>query len=84
MTDVIKLLEPIKEKELKTTRPDKRLYASNLVTKIVCEDTNEILEHEWIVTNCEIQEDMEDNYNNKLRQKLAEKALFLIYIVQII
>ena len=48
------------------------------MNKVTCEDKTEteILKQEQIVTNCEMQEEMEDNYNNVLRQKLAKKALF--------
>jgi len=41
-------------------------------TKIETEAGTDIMKQEWIVTNCRKQEELEDNYNNKLRQKLVE------------
>jgi len=37
-------------------------------------DGKHILKQELIVTDCELQAELEDNYNDKLRQKLTEKA----------
>ena len=45
-------------------------------TKVETEGGTNIMKQEWIVTNCEKQEELEDNYNNKLRQKLTEQALY--------
>ena len=34
------------------------------------------MKQEWIVIDCEIQEEAKDNYNNKPQQKLTENALY--------
>ena len=69
-------MEPIPETEWKTKRPDKNLYGKKRKTKVSTEGEPDIMKEEWIVINCEKQEELEDNYNNKLRQKLAEQALY--------
>mmetsp|Transcript_1852 Transcript_1852/g.2120 ORF Transcript_1852/g.2120 Transcript_1852/m.2120 type:complete len:158 (-) Transcript_1852:301-774(-) len=74
---VIENLEQIQEKGWKTEHPDdKNRYASKCTTKITCEGADNILKQELIVTDCELQAELEDNYNNKLRQKLTEKATY--------
>ena len=35
-----------------------------------------IQKQEWIVTDCNLQLELEDNYNNESRLKFSEKALF--------
>ena len=66
----------INNNEFKTERPDKSLYALKWTTKIKSEDGTDILEQEWIVTNFKMESELEENYKNKLRQRLAEKALY--------
>ena len=57
-------------------RPDKSLYTSKCTMKIKTESGANILKQEWIVTDCEMELELEENYNNKLWQRLAEKALY--------
>ena len=73
---VIKILEPMEEKEWKTKHPNKSLYAKKLVIKLVGKDKSEIFKQEWDVIDCEKLEELEDNYSNKLRQKLTKQALY--------
>ena len=73
---VIELLEPMSDKEWKTKHPDKSQYVAKRTTKVSSESKPDILKQEWIVIDCEKQEELEDNYNNKLRQKLAKHALY--------
>ena len=68
---VVENMEAIDDSEFKTECPDKKLYASKCITKIKSEDGTEILKQEWIMTNCEKELELEENYNNKLRQRLA-------------
>ena len=73
---VVKNMEDIDNNEYKAERPDKKLYASKCITKIKSDNSAEILKQEWIVTDCEKESELEENHNNKLRQRLAEKALY--------
>ena len=73
---VIENMMPIEEKTWKTDRPDKNKYASKLTTKIKQDGGDNILKQEWIVTDCELELELEENYTNMLRQRLAEKSLF--------
>lgn len=57
-----------------TVCPDKKQYASKCVTKIKCEGEDNILEQQWVITNYELQAELQNSYNNKLRQNLSEKA----------
>ena len=70
------VIENFPEKELKTKRPDNSQYVSKSTTKTETEGAADIMKQEWIVTDCEKQEELEDNYNYKLRQKLAKEALY--------
>ena len=45
-------------------------------TKLVNEDKTEILKQEWVVIDCEAQEESKDNYSNMQLQKLIEHALY--------
>ena len=70
-------MEPVDDKMWKTKRPDKSLYAVKRTTKFVNElDKSEILKQEWVVIDCEAQEEAEDNYSNMQRQKLTEHGLY--------
>ena len=73
---VIENMIAIEDKTWKTNRPDKRLYAFKCTTKIKNDDGADILKQEWIVTDCEMELELEENYNNILRQRLTEKALY--------
>ena len=63
-------------RNLENRPPDKNRYASKYKTKIKCEGGDTILEQWWIITNYELQAELKDNYNNKLRQKLSEKSVY--------
>ena len=64
---VIKIMEPVVDKEWKTKRPDKSTYAVKHTTKLINDDKSEILKQEWVVIDCEKQEEAEDNYSNMQR-----------------
>ena len=68
---VIKNLEDLEEKLWKTPRPNKNRYVLKCVTKIKCEGGNDILKQEQVVTDCELEMELEDTYNNKLHQGLG-------------
>ena len=72
---VIENMMPIEEKTWKTDRPDKNKYASKLTTKIKQDGGDDILKQEWIVTDCELELELDENYTNMLHQRLAEKSL---------
>ena len=73
---VIEILKPVPDKEWKTKRPGKSTYAVKRTTKVKNEGAADIMKQEWIVIDCEMQEEAEDNYNNKLRQELAQQATY--------
>ena len=73
---VIEVLEPMPDKEWKTKRPNKSQYAVKRTTKVSNEGEQDILKQKLIVIDCKKQEESENNYNNKLWQKLAEHALY--------
>ena len=61
----------------KTTQPGKNKYAQILETGVIGTDKNVIVKkEERIVTDCAMELEMEENHNNKLRQKTTENALF--------
>lgn len=60
----------------KTTHSDKNLYASKCAIKIKYEGGTEILKHESVVINYQMEIYLEDNYNNNLQPKLVKKALY--------
>ena len=64
------------DKEWGMECPDKSQYAVKRTTKVSNESEPDLLEQEWIVIDCEKQEELKYNYNNKLRQKLAKHALY--------
>ena len=66
---VITNMEPVLDTEWKLERPNKNLYATKRITKIVNEDKTEILKQEWIVIDCEKQDELEDNHTNMQCQK---------------
>ena len=57
-------------------RPDKSQYAKKHTTKVSTEGEPDTLKQEWIAIDCEKQEELKDNFNNKLRQKLTKQALY--------
>ena len=69
-------MEPVDEKEWKTKRPDKSTYAVKRTTKLKTDGATDIMKQEWIVIDCEKQEEAEDNYSNIQRQKFTEHALY--------
>ena len=73
---VIENMKALKDKVWKTERPNKSLYGTKCITKIKIECEADILKQEWIVTDCEMETELEDNYTNKQRQRLAVKALY--------
>ena len=73
---VIETMEPVDEKEWKTKHPDKSMYAVKRTTKLKTDGAADIMKQEWIVIDCEKQEEAKDNYSNMQRQKLTEHALY--------
>ena len=73
---VIETMLAIWAAKWETKRPDKKEYATKRTTMIKTEGWPDILKQEWIITDCEKQEELEDNYSNKQRQKLTEHALY--------
>ena len=57
-------------------RPDKSQYTVKRTTKVSNEGEPDNLKQEWIVIDCEKQEEAKDNYSNMQRQKLTEHALY--------
>ena len=66
---VIGNMEPIADTKWKTKRPNKSEYATKRTTKLKNEDRSEIIKEEWIVTDCEKQDELEDNHSNMQCQK---------------
>ena len=56
--------------------PDKSTYAVKRTIKLKTDGAPDIMKQEWIVIDCEKQEEAEDNYSNMQRQKLTEHALY--------
>ena len=73
---VLEEMEFLKDKVWKTTQQDKKLYAQIMITEVKGTDAKVIKKQEWIVTDCKKELKLEENYNDKLQQKLPEKALF--------
>ena len=65
-------MEPVRATKWKTKRPDKSLFATKRTTKLKNEDGSEIIKQEWVVTDCEKQDELEDNHTKKQRQKNKE------------
>ena len=61
---VITNIEPVPDTKWKTKPPDKSLYATKRTTKIMNEDKSKILKQEWIVIDCETQDELKDNHTN--------------------
>ena len=74
--DVIGNMESIADTNWKTKCPNKSEYATKRTTKLKNEDGSEIMKEEWIVTDCEKQDELEDNHSNMQRQKTTEHALY--------
>ena len=66
---VIGNMEPIVGTKWKTKRPTKSEYATKRTTELKNEDGSEIMEEEWIMTECEKQDELKDNHSNMQRQK---------------
>ena len=73
---VITNMEPVLDTEWKLKRPDKSEYAVKRTTKLKNEDGTEIIKQEWVVTDCEKQDELEDNHTNLQRQKTTEHGLY--------
>ena len=69
-------MKPVDDADWKVERPDKSLYATKRITKIINEDKSEILKQEWVVTDCEKQDKLKDNHTNMQRQTTTEHALY--------
>ena len=63
---VIKNLEALNNDVWKIPRPDKKQCVTKCTIKMKYEGGNNILKQTWIVTDCEFQMELEDNYDNKL------------------
>ena len=74
--NVIEIMETVTNTEWKTKRPDKKEYAVKRTTTLKNEGRSDTLKQEWVVIDCEKEEEAEDNYNNIQRQKLTEHALY--------
>ena len=72
----IENLKEVDEKVWKTDHPDKKQYTLKFTTKIKYEGGDSILKQRWSITDCELQAELKNNYNNKLCQKLSEKAVY--------
>ena len=73
---VITNMKPVDDADWKVKRPNKNLYATKRITKIDNEDKSFIMKQEWVVTDCEKQDELEDNHTNMQQQKTAEHALY--------
>ena len=76
---VIEILEPITVTEWKSECPNKSKYTKKRNTKVSTEGEPDILKQEWILIDYEKQEELEDNYNNKLQHA----ALFIVLYGQL-
>ena len=78
LSQVIETMEPLEAKTWTTTRPDKSKYTKKIINKILMGVNGEpdIRKKEWIITDCDAQDEAEDNYSNMQRQKLTEYALY--------
>ena len=73
---VIPNMKPVDDTKWKVKRPDKSLYATKRITSIKNSDCSEILRQEWVVTDYEKQDELEDKHSNMQRQKTTEHALY--------
>ena len=73
---VITNMKPVDDADWKVKRPNKSLYATKRITKIENEDKTFIMKQEWVVTDCEKQDELEDNHTDIQRQKTTEHALY--------
>ena len=55
---------------------DKKQYVQILTTEIKGAGTLIISKQEWRITDCVLEAELKDNYNNELRLKFSKKALF--------
>ena len=69
-------MKPVDDADWKVERPNKSLYATKRITSINNSDGSEILKQEWVVTDCEKQDELEDNHTNMQQQKTTEHALY--------
>ena len=73
---VITNMKAVANTNWKTERPNKSLYATKRTTKVENEDKTFIIKQEWIVTDCEKQDELEDNHTNMQQQQTTEHALY--------
>ena len=66
---IITNIKPVDDADWKVKRPDKSLDATKRNTKIENDDKTFIMKQEWVVTDCEKQDELEDNHSNMQRQK---------------
>ena len=69
-------MKPVDDADWKVERPNKNLYATKHITKIKNADNSENLKQDWVVTDCEKQDELENNHTNMQRQKTTEHALY--------
>ena len=69
-------MKAIADTKWKTEHPDKSLYATKRSTKLENEDMTFIIKQEWVMTDCEKQDELEDNHTNIQQQKTTEHALY--------
>ena len=62
-------MKTIADTNWKIQRPNKNLYAAKRTTKLKNEDKTFIIKEEWVVTDCEKQDELENNQTNMQRQK---------------
>ena len=73
---VIDIMELIADTKWKTKRPDKSEYAVKRTIKLKNENGSEIMKKEWVMIDCDKQDELEDNHSNLQRQKTTEHALY--------
>ena len=73
---VLENMELLKSTIWDITRPNKKQHPEILTTEIKGAGSHVISKQEWIVMDCVLEAELEDNYNNELRLTLPEKALF--------
>ena len=73
---VLNNLKYFKANTWNITRPDKKLYATIMTTEVSGSNNTKIQKQEWVVTDCEKELELKDNYNNESRLKLSNKTLF--------
>ena len=74
---VIDIMEPVDDDKWKTKRPDKNLYAVKRIIKLTNDlAKSEILKQEWVVIDCDKQDELNDNHSNMQCQKTTKHGLY--------